>query len=94
MGIISMCDIALDSLILDIGGTTTDIAVFAGGAPIMEPDGISIGSYPTLVRALLTTSIGVGGDSAISMLGDQVFVGPRITSYNVCYTKLLRRYPG
>lgn len=77
MGIISMCDIALDSLILDIGGTTTDIAVFAGGAPIMEPDGISIGSYPTLVRALLTTSIGVGGDSAISMLGEQVFVGPR-----------------
>lgn len=77
MGIVSMCDIALDSLILDVGGTTTDIAIFVGGAPVMEPDGISIGSYPTLVRGLLTTSIGVGGDSAISMLGEQVFVGPR-----------------
>ncbi|EPR44718.1 Hydantoinase/oxoprolinase [Desulfovibrio sp. X2] len=77
MGIVSMCDIALDSLILDVGGTTTDIAVFAGGAPLMEPSGISIGSYPTLVRALRTTSIGVGGDSAISMLGEEIFVGPR-----------------
>lgn len=77
MGIVSMCDIALDSLILDIGGTTTDIALFVGGAPLMEKEGITIGSYPTLVRGLLTTSIGVGGDSAISMLGEQVFVGPR-----------------
>ncbi len=77
MGIISMCDIALDSIILDIGGTTTDIAVFASGAPLMEMDGISIGSYPTLVRALLTQSIGVGGDSALSVLGDEIHVGPR-----------------
>ncbi|MFW5488993.1 MAG: hydantoinase/oxoprolinase family protein [Desulfovibrio sp.] len=77
MGIISMCDIALDSIILDIGGTTTDIAVFASGAPLMEMDGISIGSHPTLVRALLTQSIGVGGDSALSVLGDEIHVGPR-----------------
>jgi N-methylhydantoinase A/oxoprolinase/acetone carboxylase beta subunit len=77
MGIISMCDIALDSIILDIGGTTTDIAIFASGAPLMEMDGISIGSYPTLVRALLTRSIGVGGDSALSVLGEEVHVGPR-----------------
>lgn len=77
MGTVALCDIALDSIILDIGGTTTDIAVFAGGEPLMEREGIDIGSYPTLVRALLTRSIGIGGDSAISVLGDDVRVGPR-----------------
>ncbi len=77
MGIVALCDIFHDSVILDIGGTTTDIAIFAAGAPLIEPDGIAIGSHPTLVRALKTRSIPVGGDSALSMLGDEVRVGPQ-----------------
>ncbi|GFK93086.1 Acetophenone carboxylase alpha subunit [Fundidesulfovibrio magnetotacticus] len=77
MGIIAVCDIAEDSVILDIGGTTTDIALFAEGAPLIEPDGAVISGRPTLVRALKTRSIGVGGDSALSVLEGQVRVGPR-----------------
>ena len=76
MGIIALCDITRDSVILDIGGTTTDIAVFVDGQPLVENDGIHIGSHPTLVRALKVRSIGVGGDSAISVLGESVRVGP------------------
>jgi len=80
MGIIALCDIREDCVILDIGGTTTDIAIFAEGAPIIETGGIEVGSYPTLVRALKTHSIGVGGDSRLSVRQDQgqhtVFVGP------------------
>ena len=76
MGILALCDISHDSVILDIGGTTTDIAVFAGGSPVVEQDGIDIGSHPTLVRALKVKSIGIGGDSAISMIGDMLRVGP------------------
>jgi N-methylhydantoinase A/oxoprolinase/acetone carboxylase beta subunit len=77
MGIVALCDIREDCIILDIGGTTTDIAVFAGGAPLIEQDGMTVGSYPTLVRALKIRSIGVGGDSALNVsatLG--VTVGP------------------
>jgi N-methylhydantoinase A/oxoprolinase/acetone carboxylase beta subunit len=77
MGIIALCDIREDCIILDIGGTTTDIAVFAGGAPLIENDGMTVGSYPTLVRALKIRSIGIGGDSALNVsatLG--VTVGP------------------
>ncbi|MEF2144600.1 MAG: hydantoinase/oxoprolinase family protein [Desulfovibrionaceae bacterium] len=77
MGIIALCDIVHDSVILDIGGTTTDIAVFADGAPLLERAGIAVGSHPTLVRALRVKSIGVGGDSAVSIIGDMVRVGPR-----------------
>ncbi len=76
MGIVAMCDIVFDSAILDIGGTTTDIAIFASGSPLVEQEGIHIGSHPTLVRALKVHSIGIGGDSAISMVGDLIRVGP------------------
>ncbi len=76
MGLAAMCDIALDSVILDVGGTTTDMAVFVNGAPVMEYDGIHIGSHATLVRALKTHSIGVGGDSAVWFNG-HVRVGPQ-----------------
>ena len=76
MGIIALCDITRDSVILDIGGTTTDIAVFVDGQPLVENDGIHIGSHPTLVRALKVRSIGIGGDSAINVLGEVVRVGP------------------
>ncbi len=76
MGILALTDIFHDSVILDIGGTTTDIAIFAKGSPLIEPSGIDIGSHPTLVRALKVKSIGVGGDSSIWLLGDSVRVGP------------------
>ena len=85
MGIIALTDIFHDSVILDIGGTTTDIAVFADGAPLIERDGISIGSHPTLVTALKVHSIGIGGDSAISVVGDDVRVGPNRLGPSVCF---------
>ncbi|GAB7022048.1 hydantoinase/oxoprolinase family protein [Salidesulfovibrio brasiliensis] len=84
MGIVALCDIVHDSVILDIGGTTTDIAVFAAGAPLVEREGIDIGSHPTLVRALKVRSIGMGGDSAISVLGDEVRVGPNRLGPSAC----------
>ncbi|WP_027184118.1 hydantoinase/oxoprolinase family protein [Desulfovibrio inopinatus] len=77
MGIIAVCDVNHDSVILDIGGTTTDIAVFADGAPLIETEGIAIGDRPTLVRALKTRSIGIGGDSAVHIENDRVLVGPK-----------------
>jgi N-methylhydantoinase A/oxoprolinase/acetone carboxylase beta subunit len=76
MGAAALCGSTRDSIMLDIGGTTTDIAIFADGAPLIEKDGISLNEYPTLVRALLTRSIGIGGDSAIHVKAAAVSVGP------------------
>ncbi len=77
MGIIALCEISDDAVILDIGGTTTDIAIFAGGTPLLETDGIAIGRHPTLVRAIITRSIGVGGDSGIRADDGKIKVGPQ-----------------
>ncbi len=65
-----------DCLVLDIGGTTTDIAVLVNRSPVLSPQGIEIGPYKTLIRALETRSIGVGGDSAVRGSGDRLTVGP------------------
>lgn len=76
MGIIALCDVREDAVILDVGGTTTDIAVFADDSPVIEPEGMTVGSYPTLVRALKVRSIGIGGDSALHFIAGKVTVGP------------------
>lgn len=65
-----------DGILLDIGGTTTDISFVADGVPLFEPLGIKIGNYNTLVRAIYNVSIGLGGDSAIHVENGEIKIGP------------------
>jgi len=61
MGVLALIRETKDAVVLDIGGTTTDIAVFADGVPLLEGFGVKIESLKTLIRGLRTRSIGVGG---------------------------------
>lgn len=65
-----------DVVVIDIGGTTTDIALLVKGAPLLEPQGIELGRFKTLIRSLQNLSIGIGGDSHVRMGEDGVAVGP------------------
>ena len=65
-----------DAILLDIGGTTTDIAILADGMPLLEPYGGTIQGRPTLIRALNTSSVGLGGDSAVVWKDDGFMIGP------------------
>ncbi|HOP29293.1 MAG TPA: hydantoinase/oxoprolinase family protein [Spirochaetota bacterium] len=76
MGIIALSSIKDDSVILDIGGTTTDIAIFAAGSPLLDKEGTSLDGIPTLVRSLQNRSIGIGGDSVIKIINGEIIVGP------------------
>ncbi len=69
-------DIGKDSLLLDIGGTTTDIALFVDGSPLLEPYGATVAGRPTLIRSLMTKSVGLGGDSVVSCKDGQYSIGP------------------
>lgn len=60
------------AIIVDIGGTTTDIGLVLSGVPLLSSKGAQIGPYSTLVRTLAVRSIPVGGDSAI-LPADQGF---------------------
>jgi N-methylhydantoinase A/oxoprolinase/acetone carboxylase beta subunit len=65
-----------DTLVMDIGGTTTDMAVLINRAPVLNPLGINLAAYKTLIRSLETLSIGLGGDSAVRVNDGKIVVGP------------------
>jgi N-methylhydantoinase A len=76
MGVLATAGMKEDAVALDIGGTTTDISVFAEGAPLLEASGVTIGGRKTLIRGLYTKSIGIGGDSTVQIKKGEVCVGP------------------
>lgn len=65
-----------DVVVLDIRGTTTDIAVLIKKAPVFDPLGIKLGRYKTLIRSLKGSSIGIGGDSAVRIENGDLAIGP------------------
>lgn len=69
------------ALVIDIGGTTTDLAVVDQGGVKVSEEGTTVGPYRTAVRAAQVRSIGLGGDSFIGFdLEDHLTVGPaRVT---------------
>jgi N-methylhydantoinase A len=77
MGAVALAAGDDETLVMDIGGTTTDIAVLIGRAPVLDPHGITIGRYKTLIRSLETLSIGMGGDSAVRLANGGLSVGPQ-----------------
>jgi len=78
MGALALDGCSGTTLVLDIGGTTTDMAVVINGSPLLAPVGIRLGDHRTLIRSLYTRSIGVGGDSEVEADDDGRFkIGPR-----------------
>ncbi|MDR1947471.1 MAG: hydantoinase/oxoprolinase family protein [Desulfovibrio sp.] len=65
-----------DKIMLDMGGTSTDIALLAGGQPLLSDTGLNVNGRPTLIRTLWTKSIALGGDSSLRMDGETPRVGP------------------
>ena len=77
LGIEALCAPEENAISLDIGGTTTDIAFWEKGKPLMGRRGARINNFPTAVRSFHMRSIGLGGDSRINKLADGSYeVGP------------------
>ena len=67
-----------DALVVDMGGTTSDIAVLERGRPRLRDDGASVGGWRTMVRAVAAHTVGLGGDSEVHVdKGGECTVGPR-----------------
>jgi len=66
-----------DALVIDIGGTTTDIAVIENSQIAIAEEGARVGEIETAVKAARIRTIGLGGDSRISFaLDGRLIVGP------------------
>ena len=67
-----------DFLVSDMGGTTTDVAVVAGGRPAMRAEGALVGGWRTMVEAVDVRTSGLGGDSEVYFdRQTRLCVGPR-----------------
>ena len=76
LGIEALAAPTVNSISLDVGGTTTDIAFWQNGLPLMAKRGAVINGFPTAVRAFHMRSVGIGGDSRIHKTADGYIVGP------------------
>ena len=66
-----------DALIVDVGGTTTDIALIQGGQVSVSEEGATVSGYKTAVSAANLFSIALGGDSHIAFNREkEVAIGP------------------
>ncbi len=69
-----------NALVVDMGGTTTDMASIRHGQVRLCDSGALLGSIRTHVRAIDVTTRGVGGDSRIVMPKGEIVIGPeRVT---------------
>ncbi|MHC4591203.1 MAG: DUF1638 domain-containing protein [Planctomycetota bacterium] len=67
-----------DALVVDMGGTTTDIAALSDGRISLSPDGAEVGHWRTSVTAADIQTAGLGGDSAVRPVAPgRVRLGPQ-----------------
>jgi N-methylhydantoinase A/oxoprolinase/acetone carboxylase beta subunit len=80
-----------DALVLDVGGTTTDLAFIEDGRVTVSEEGATVGDYKTAVSAADLFSIALGGDSHITLAQKHIAVGPERV---VPLAYLASQYPG
>ncbi len=63
--------------VIDVGGTSTDVAMMQSGLPQLSNSGAVVGGWQTRVKAIRMETSATGGDSHVWIKGDRVYVGPR-----------------
>lgn len=70
-----------DAIVVDVGGTTTDVGVLVGGFPRESALAVDIGGVRTSFRMPDLISIGLGGGSIVRQQGDAITIGPDSVGY-------------
>ena len=67
-----------DYIIVDMGGTTTDVSIVRGGNPVTTSgDGIKLGGWKTTVKGVFVAPFALGGDSAVRLEKSKLTVSHR-----------------
>jgi len=77
LGALAVTDRDVTAVVLDIGGTTTDLALILNGQPLLAEKGAFLQGYPIPVRALAVSSIPLGGDNALKAEDGRLVLAPR-----------------
>jgi N-methylhydantoinase A/oxoprolinase/acetone carboxylase beta subunit len=65
-----------EAVVVDVGGTTTDIGILRDGRPRLDPEGAMIGGWRTRVKAADISTSGIGGDSRIVVHDGRIHLSP------------------
>jgi N-methylhydantoinase A/oxoprolinase/acetone carboxylase beta subunit len=76
-----------DAIVIDVGGTTTDVGVLQHGFPRVAALAVNIGGVRTNFRMPDTLSIGLGGGSIVQH--DPLKVGPQSVGYEITLKALV-----
>lgn len=76
MGVLALTPVGQTSVVVDIGGTTTDLALILSGRPLLVSKGARVQQHLTQVRAFSVRSVALGGDSTIQVKADKLQIGP------------------
>lgn len=79
-----------DAFIIDLGGTTMDIANLEDGRAAVSEEGATVGGWQTKVKAVDIRTFGLGGDSRLKKNGMCFSFGPE-RAMPVCHAA--ERYP-
>ncbi|MGQ9823740.1 MAG: hydantoinase/oxoprolinase family protein [Desulfotomaculales bacterium] len=74
LGVQALTPAGETAVVVDIGGTTTDLALLLGGQPLLSSKGARVNDYLTHVRTLAVKSVPIGGDSACDRVGKDIIV--------------------
>lgn len=78
-----------DAIVVDIGGTTTDVGSLQKGFPRQATVAVEVGGVRTNFRMPDVFSIGLGGGSLVVGEGDGLTVGPRSVGYRIVTEALI-----
>jgi N-methylhydantoinase A/oxoprolinase/acetone carboxylase beta subunit len=72
-----------DAIVVDVGGTTTDVGILKNGFPRESTTAVEIGGVRTNFRMPDLVAIGLGGGSLVRRDGETVRVGPDSVGYRI-----------
>lgn len=65
-------------IIVDMGGTTSDLALIRDGQPVLTSAGAQVGQWKTGIHSIMINTVGLGGDSLIRHNREiSLDIGPR-----------------
>lgn len=62
---------------VDVGGTSTDVALIKNGIPELSNQGAVVGGWKTMVKAIRMETSATGGDSHVWTEDKKFYIGPR-----------------
>lgn len=74
-----------NAVVLDIGGTSTDVSLLIDGQPLYAAKGIKINGQYSHIRSFAQHSLALGGDSPVLMEGGKIELGARRLGPALCF---------